>query len=77
MADDKVRILAAMKKVWGERLTTVFVRQGHYANDRTDVQRYPPADVEIVRVAQLLDLDSEFALNPAATAFPSEGEAGG
>jgi len=77
MADDKVRILAAMKKVWGERLTTIFVRQGHYASDRTEVQKYPPADVEIERVAQLRDLNSEFALNPAATAIPSEGQAGG
>ena len=33
MVDDKVRILAAMKAVWRERLTTVFVRQGHYAHD--------------------------------------------
>ena len=33
MVDDKLRILAAMKKIWGDRLTTVFVRQGHYAND--------------------------------------------
>ncbi len=77
MADDKVRILAAMKKVWGERLTTVFVRQGHYASNRNEVQQYPPADVEIERVAQLMDLNPEFALNPATTAFPSEGQAGG
>ncbi|HMC18413.1 MAG TPA: HAD family hydrolase, partial [Gemmatimonadales bacterium] len=29
MIDDKLRILAAMKRTWRERLTTVFVRQGH------------------------------------------------
>src|SRR5580692_283166 len=44
MVDDKVRILAAMKKLWRERLTTIFVRQGHYAKDQASVQKYPPAD---------------------------------
>src|SRR5437773_31086 len=33
MVDDKLRILEAMKKIWGERLTTVWPRQGHYALD--------------------------------------------
>ena len=33
LVDDKVRILTAVKKVWGDRLTTVFPRQGHYAHD--------------------------------------------
>ncbi|HSR11741.1 MAG TPA: HAD family hydrolase, partial [Thermodesulfobacteriota bacterium] len=33
LADDKLRILAAVKKIWGDRVTTVFVRQGHYALD--------------------------------------------
>src|SRR5690606_26968443 len=30
MVDDKVETLADMKRALGERLTTVFVRQGHY-----------------------------------------------
>ena len=33
MIDDKLRILDAIKKVWGDRVTTVFPRQGHYATD--------------------------------------------
>ena len=33
LVDDKERILEAMKKQWGERLVTVFPRQGHYAHD--------------------------------------------
>src|SRR5881409_2133993 len=33
LVDDKLRILAAIKRVWGARLTTVFPRQGHYAHD--------------------------------------------
>ena len=40
MVDDKLRILSAMKAGWGERLTTVFPRQGHYA---LDPQASPPS----------------------------------
>ncbi|HKB13386.1 MAG TPA: HAD family hydrolase [Vicinamibacterales bacterium] len=53
MVDDKIRILTAMKKVWNTRLTTVFVRQGHYALDAEQVARYPPADVTIERIGDL------------------------
>src|SRR5580700_5720871 len=42
MVDDKLRILAAMKQVWKERLTTVFARQGHYALDTRALRAYPP-----------------------------------
>lgn len=52
--DDKLRILAAMKDVWGDRLTTIFVRQGHYALD-PQIAAYPPADLTIERIADLLD----------------------
>ena len=41
MVDDKLRILAAMKKIWGHRLTTVFPRQGHYALDPGNIAAYP------------------------------------
>ena len=47
MVDDKIRILHAMKRSWGERLTTVFVRQGHYALDAAEVAKYPAADVSL------------------------------
>jgi FMN phosphatase YigB (HAD superfamily) len=57
MVDDKVRILAAMKRVLGNRLTTVFPRQGHYALDPRILSAYPPADVAIERVGELLDDD--------------------
>ena len=53
MIDDKIRILAAMKAVWGDRLTTVFVRQGHYALDQASVAKYPPADVTIEKIGDL------------------------
>ncbi len=55
MVDDKIRILTAMKKVWGKRLTTVFVRQGHYALDAKAVAAYPPADVSIERIGDLVN----------------------
>jgi FMN phosphatase YigB (HAD superfamily) len=57
MVDDKLRILAAMKRVWGERLTTVFVRQGHYATDPHNLAAYGPADLTIERIADLSDID--------------------
>ena len=56
LVDDKIRLLAAVKKVWGERLTTVFPRQGHYAH-AADVAAYPPADITIERIGELLRYD--------------------
>ena len=55
IVDDKARVLAAIKAVWRERLTTVFVRQGHYAADVQLVASYPSADVSVDRIEALLD----------------------
>src|SRR5438132_7819604 len=57
LVDDKLRILHAVKKVWGARLTTVFPRQGHYAQDPKEVAKYPPADVTVERIGDLLECD--------------------
>lgn len=57
MVDDKLRILAAIKKIWGRRVTTVFVRQGHYALDPKILASYPAADVSIERIGALLNYD--------------------
>ena len=57
MVDDKLRILATMKKVWGNRLTTVWPRQGHYAFDPEAVATYPPADLTIERIGDLANYD--------------------
>ena len=57
MVDDKLRILAAMKKSWGDRLTTVFPRQGHYALDSEEVAAYPSADITVERIGDLVDYD--------------------
>jgi FMN phosphatase YigB (HAD superfamily) len=53
MVDDKVRILAALKKHWGARVTTVFPRQGHYALDAAEVAKYPKPDITIERIGEL------------------------
>jgi FMN phosphatase YigB (HAD superfamily) len=55
MVDDKLRILAAIKKLWGPRVTTVFVRQGHYARDSRMLASHPPADMAIERIGDMLD----------------------
>ena len=55
MVEDKIRILAAMKAIWKDRLTTVFVRQGHYALDASLVAASPPADITIEAIGDLLD----------------------
>ncbi len=57
MVDDKLRILASMKKIWENRLTTVFPRQGHYALDPAIVAAYPLADITIEHVGDLLNYD--------------------
>ncbi len=57
MIDDKLRILAAMKKIWGSRLTTVFPRQGHYALDPKATAQYPSADITIERIGELVNYD--------------------
>lgn len=57
MVDDKLRILDAMKRVWGERLTSVFVRQGHYATDPHHLAGYVPADLTIEHIRDLSEID--------------------
>ena len=53
MVDDKLRILDAMKRQWGPRLTTVFVRQGHYARDPEILRQYPLADHNLDGIGDL------------------------
>ena len=57
MVDDKLRILADIKKAWGARVTTVFPRQGHYAHDPEILAKYPPADISIERIGDLIEYD--------------------
>ena len=57
MVDDKPRILTSMKKIWENRLTTVFPRQGHYALDPGNVAAYPPADITVEGIGDLVNYD--------------------
>jgi FMN phosphatase YigB (HAD superfamily) len=57
LVDDKLRILTAVKKVWGSRLTTVFPRQGHYAKDPEVLATNPAADITIERIGDLITFD--------------------
>jgi hypothetical protein len=54
LVDDKPRILAAVKEIWGKRVTTVLPRQGQYANDARVVASLPAADVTVERIGDLL-----------------------
>ena len=56
LIDDKLRVLTAIKAAWGERVTTVFPRQGHYAHDPQILADYPPADVTVERIGDVLRL---------------------
>jgi hypothetical protein len=62
--DDKLRILAAVKKIWDERVTTVFPKQGHYAFDPHILAEYPPADIELGKISDLLTYDLSRLLSP-------------
>jgi FMN phosphatase YigB (HAD superfamily) len=64
LVDDKLRILSAVKAAWGPRLTTVFPRQGRYAHDPEALATYPPADLTVERIGDLLHCDLP-ALLPA------------
>jgi len=68
LVDDKLRILTAVKKVWSARVTTVFPKQGHYAQDPQAVKSYPAADVTIERIGDLLDYDLKRLLAAARPA---------
>ena len=54
LVDDKPRILAAVKKAWGDRVTTIFPRQGQYARD---AKSYPAADLTVERIGDLVAHD--------------------
>ena len=72
MVDDKLRILAAMKKILQDRLTTVFPRQGHYALDPHNLSAYPPADLAIERIGDLLNYDFPALFRPDRAAYEEQ-----
>ena len=65
MVDDKLHLLTAIKKIWGVRVTTIFVKQGHYARDPKTLASCPPADVSIEHIGDLVSFKfSHFSLKP-------------
>jgi FMN phosphatase YigB (HAD superfamily) len=69
LIDDKLRILGAVKRVWRDRVTTVFVRQGSYAHDDKVIGVQPPADVTIERIGDIFDRD-QLLLHPLSHSLP-------
>jgi FMN phosphatase YigB (HAD superfamily) len=69
LIDDKIRILTAVKKMWGAHLTTVFPRQGHYAS-APDVSTYPSPDISIDRIDQLGDFNLSTLLEAGHQSCP-------
>jgi FMN phosphatase YigB (HAD superfamily) len=71
LVDDKLRVLDAIKKVWGERVRTVFVRQGHYAHDPKLLAEFPPADIAVERIGDILRLDPQAVIHPLRSGVSS------
>ena len=57
LVDDKLRILDAVKKIWGDRVTTIFPRQGQYAYDPNVIATCPPADFTVERIGDLVNYE--------------------
>ncbi len=57
LIDDKPRILTAVKKIWGSRVTTVFPKQGMYANDPGALAANATADLSMARIGDVAKLD--------------------
>lgn len=58
VVDDKIRILAAFKQAWGDRVATVFPRQGQFAMDAAAIAANPPPDLAVERIGDLLHGDA-------------------
>ena len=54
MIDDKLRILDSMKKIWADRLTTIFAQQGHYATDPQILAQYAHGDLQLASIGDLV-----------------------
>lgn len=76
MVDDKPQLLAAMKHVLDDRLTTVFVQQGHYAADEHRNCTSPAPDVTVDRIGDLCEyaIDRLRIFKPSHTQTPTTGD---
>jgi hypothetical protein len=71
LIDDKLTILTPVKSSWGTRVTTVFPRQGRYANDPQIVASHPAPDLTVDRIGDLLDCDLPTLLATDAGRHPT------
>ena len=62
LVDDKLRILTSVKEIWGEKVTTIFPKQGHYAHDAQAIAGLPPADISVERIGDLLNYGESILL---------------
>lgn len=69
LIDDKLRILTAVKKRWGDRVTTVFPRQGKFANDPAVIAANPAPDVTIEHIGDVLAMDLATLLGKESEVF--------
>ena len=79
IVEDKLRVIDALKRHWRERLTTVFVRQGHYAHDPDTLAEYPPAQIALDGIGDLLTLNAasfEKAPDESVQDSPEHAESG-
>jgi hypothetical protein len=60
LIDDKLRILARLKGILGDLVTTLHVAQGHYASSERGI--YPAADLEVPSIAAVRQLGREVFL---------------
>jgi hypothetical protein len=65
MVDDKLRLLAAIRQHWRERVRTVFLRQVHYAADPAALADYPPTDLTLKRIDDLLNYGEDAIVRAA------------
>jgi FMN phosphatase YigB (HAD superfamily) len=61
---DYLGALQRFRHDFPSRVTTVFVRQGHYAQDREILAKYPHADVSVRRIGDLLKHDGATFTRP-------------
>lgn len=66
LVDDKIRILTAVKEIWGKRLTSVWAKQGHYAH-AAEVANYPKPDITLNRIGELRNYDLRHLLGAATS----------
>lgn len=72
MVDDKLRVLDGMRRRWHERLTTVFVRQGHYAADPVALKEYRPAQISLNGIGELRGMPVDAFVSPLQPATATE-----